>query len=180
MTRLAGLAATIAAAMLLIGADVVPDPLAPAHGGMVQCYDPHIEAKTCSAIGAYSFESDGTIQNEATVALPSGRDVLIMKTTTPVTVRDGAVCGPISKDAIKGASITLNGRHLPPDDASQIRVQVMIVMAARMGKQICTTYRAFKDEFYATVTVDGAPDPASSDYVRWVKPDDGYTVVVAQ
>ena len=77
MTRLATCAAAIAAAILFIGADTVPDPLAPAHSGMVQCYDPHTDVKTCRAIGAYSFESDGTIQNEATVALPDGRDTLI-------------------------------------------------------------------------------------------------------
>ena len=180
MTRLATCAAALAAAMLLIAADTVPDPLAPAHSGMVQCYDPNTDVKTCRAIGAYTFESDGTIQNQATFALPSGRDALVVKTTTPVIVRDGAVCGPFSKDAIKSASVFLNGRRLPPDDANQIRVQLMAVMADRFGKEICTSYRAFKDEFYASVKVDGAPDPAASDYVLWIKPDDGYTVVPAQ
>jgi hypothetical protein len=180
MTRLATCAAAVAAAMLLIAADTVPDPLAPAHQGLVQCYDPHTDVKTCRAIGAYSFESEGTIQNEATIALPDGRDTLIMKTTTPVTVRDGAICGPVSKDAIKSASIFLNGRRLPPDDANQIRVQLMAVMADRLGKEICTSYRAFKNEFYASVTIDGTPDSSGSDYVLWIKPDDGYTVVPSQ
>lgn len=180
MTRLSTLAAGFAAAMLLVGADTVPDPLAPARDGMVQCHDPRLDTKTCTGIGAYTFESDGTIQNQATFALPSGRDALVVKTTVPVTVRDGAVCGPISRDAIKTASVYLNGRRVPPDDANQIRVQLMAVLAARFGKEICTTYRAFKNEYYAAVTIDGAPDPASSDYVLWVKPDDGYTVVPAQ
>lgn len=177
MTRIAVLAVSAVAATLLM-ADSPIDPLAAARLGMVQCFDPHTEAKTCRAIGAYTFESDGTIVNETTVALPSDRNVLIMKTRSPVSVRGDAVCGPISRDAVKSASLTMNGRRLPPDDANQIRVQLQAVMAGRFDKALCTSYRPFRDEFYATVTVDGVVDSEASDYVRWVKPDDGYTVVL--
>jgi hypothetical protein len=178
MKRIAVLA--VFAAVPLLMADGPADPLAAARQGMVQCYDPHTETKTCRAIGAYTFESDGTITNEATVALPSDGNVIIMKTKSPVTLRGDAVCGPIGKDAIKTASLTEKGRRLPADDANQVRVQLQIVMAGRFGKELCTTYRPFHDEFYAKVTVDGVADPDASDYMRWVKPDDGYTVVLPQ
>lgn len=139
---------------------------------------PGVCAKTCRSIGAYSFESDGTIIYESTVALPSDGNVLILKTKSPVTVRGDAVCGLVSRDTIKTASLTEKGRRLPPDDANQVRVQLQMVMASRFGKESCTTFRAFKDESYAKVTLDGVADPDASGYMRWVKPDDGYTVVL--
>jgi hypothetical protein len=62
------------------------------------------------------------------------------------------------------------------DQANMVRVQVEMSMASRFGKEICTTYEPFKDESYAHVTIDGVNDTESMDYVRWVKPDEGYTV----
>jgi hypothetical protein len=177
MKRIAVLAAFAAFPTLLM-ADAPADPLAPAHQGLVQCYDPNIAAKTCRAIGAYTFESDGTITYETTVALPSDGNVIIMKTKSPVTLRGDAVCGPIDRDAIKTASLTEKGRRLPADDANQIRVQLQIVMAGRFGKESCATYQAFRDASYAKVTLDGVADSDASGYMRWVKPDDGYTVVL--
>jgi len=177
MTRIAILAA-LAATTAVALADEPTDPLAPARQGLVQCFDPGVGTKTCHAIGAFSFDSDGTITFENTVAIPSDGNALMVKTRSPVTIRGDAVCGPVSKDAIKTASITEKGRRLPVDDANQIRIQLMMVMASRFGKESCTTYKAFKDESYARVTLDGVADPDSSGYIRWVKPDDGYTVVL--
>lgn len=173
MNRLAVFAA-VAAAILLMGADA-PDPLAPARDGSLQCYSPSTASKTCRAIAGYTFESDGTILNEATVLL-SPDNMVIMRTTSPVEIRGDAVCGPLRKDDIKTAAIFMNGRKLEADQANMVRVQVQASMASRFGKEVCTTYTAFKDEFFARVTIDGVNDYDSSDYVRWVKPDEGYKI----
>jgi hypothetical protein len=171
MSRFAALAAT-AAAFVLLGADA-PDPLAPARAGSLQCYTPRPAQKTCRAIARYTFSSDGTIVNEAAVLL-SPDNFLVMKTVSPVEIRGNAVCGLLRKDDIKTAAIYMYGRKLEMDDANMVRVQVQLSLATRLGKEVCTTYEPYQDEFYARAAIDGVVD--SLDYVRWVKPDEGYTV----
>ncbi|MGH6870792.1 MAG: hypothetical protein ACREHE_04720 [Rhizomicrobium sp.] len=173
MTRTAALCA--APFLLLLMAADAPDPLAPARDGSLQCYDPRPLHKTCHALDGYTFDADGTIHNEATVLI-SPDEMIVMKTVSPVVVRDGAVCGPVRRADVMSAAIYMQGRKLPQEMAVQVRLKIAAAMTQRFDKEVCTTYAPYQDELYAHVTLDGQPDPESSDYVRWVKPDDGYTV----
>ena len=173
MTRAMAVAAA-AACVLLQGADAA-DPLAPARAGSLQCYGPHMVSKTCSALAGYTFNDDGTITDQASVMV-SPDQFIVMKTNSPVTIKGDAVCGALRKADIAAAKIYMHGQMMSPDEAIQVRMQLEAVMAPRFDKEVCTTYQPYNDKFYAHVTIDGVPDPGSSDYVLWVKPDDGYKV----
>src|SRR4051794_20914073 len=85
------------------------DPIAPAAHGKVQCYAPNMERKTCASIGAYTRRSDGTVDNRA-IVLVAPTPLVVMDTTTPTTIKAGAICGPIRASDIDAATITVDGK----------------------------------------------------------------------
>jgi hypothetical protein len=152
---------------------VTADPLAPARIGDVQCYTADPVRKTCRAMGGYSFGADGKILNKAEVVIQAS-PVMTMTTVSPVTVRDGAVCGPLS--GIDKAQISFRGRRLPEEDAASIRTQLLASMAPMLGKEVCTTYRRSGEWWIAEVTMDGVARPDMQDTVLWVPASAGYVV----
>ncbi len=149
------------------------DPLGPARIGDLQCYRPDTVRKTCRALAGYSFGADGKILNRAEVLLQDSPPVT-MTTVSPVTVKDGAVCGPVS--GIDKAQIAFRGRRIPEADAVPIRAQIQQSMAETLGKEVCTTYRRSGDWWVATVTMDGVARPDMQDTVLWVPASAGYSV----
>ena len=159
-------------AMALQAAPAV-DPLAPARIGDVQCYGADPVRRTCKAMGGYSFEADGRILNKAEVVLQDS-PLVTMTTVSPVTLKDGAVCGPLS--GVDKAQIAVRGRRLPESEAASIRVQLMESMKDVLGQEVCTTYRRSGDWWIAQVTMNGVARQDMSDTLLWVPPSAGYTI----
>lgn len=161
------------AAALQAAAPAAADPLAPARIGDLQCYGADPVRKTCRAMGGYSFAADGQILNKAEVVLQDA-PLVTMTTVSPVTVKDGAVCGPLS--GVDKAQIAVRGRRLPESEAAPIRVQLQQSMAKILGKEVCTTYRRSGEWWIAEVTMDGLARQDMNDTLLWVPPSAGYTV----
>jgi hypothetical protein len=147
--------------------------LAPARIGDQQCYGADPVRKTCRAIGGYSFEADGRILNRAEVVLQDS-PLVTMTTVSPVTVRDGAVCGPLS--GVDKAQIAVRGRPLPEVDAAPIRAQLLESMKSMLGQEVCTTYRRSGDWWIAEVTMGGVARPDMNDTLIWAPVSADYTV----
>lgn len=169
--RLVMAAVAVAVAFTAAGAD----PLAEGLAGKIQCYRPNVEKKTCGALSSYSTRRDGAILNTAEVML-SSNPVVVMRTTSTVTVKGEAVCGPVRKQDIDRATITVNGSELPDDKAVAARAQIAGAFKEMFGKEVCTAYVPNGDKFTAQVTLDGKLKPEYAQTVIWVKPEDGYTV----
>ena len=163
----------LAAALQAAAPAATADPLAPARVGDLQCYAADPVRKTCRALAAYTFGSDGRILNQAEVMI-STSPLLTMRTVSPVTVRDGAVCGEQSD--IDQAQIFFRGRRIGEGDAASIRTQLRAARSALEGQEICSTYRRSGDWWIAQVTVGGVARPDLQDTVMWVPASAGYTV----
>jgi hypothetical protein len=100
--------------------------------------------------------------------------LVTMKTVSPVTVRDGAVCGPLS--GVDQARITIDGQPADEAVAARVRAQLAAAMAPILGKEVCTTYRRDGDGLAAEVTIAGVARPEMRDTVLWVHPAAGYAV----
>lgn len=161
------------AAALQAAAPAAADPLAPARIGDLQCYGPDPVRKTCRAMGGYSFGADGKILNKAEVVLQDS-PLVTMTTVSPVTVRNGAICGPLS--GVDKAQIAVRGRRLPEADAAPIRARLLESMAPMLGQEVCTTYRRSGDWWIAEVTMAGVARQDLGDTLIWVPASAGYTV----
>ena len=151
-----------------------PDPLAPAASGQVQCYAP-TDHKTCASIAPYTANGDGSFANGATVLL-SKKPVVVMQTSTPVTIKAGAVCGSVTRDSIAKAALTVNGQAIPADRASPILQQISGSLRGVIDHEICTAYVPDGAGLVAKASMDGKAQPDQDQKVIWVSPSDGYTV----
>lgn len=151
------------------------DPLAPAARGLVQCYGPNSERKTCVSIGAYARDEKGVIQNTATVLMASSPQI-VMTTVAPVQVKAGAVCGFIRVSDLDTASFVIDGVAADATDAAAVRRAVAPAYAPFLEKEFCTVFRADGPGLVGEVTVGGQRRRDLDQRVRWVSPAEGYEV----
>jgi hypothetical protein len=159
----------IAAAAVLGAAPA--DPVAPAKQGLVQCYAPDPGKKTCRSMGGYAIQSDGTILNTASV-LVSPNPLIVMRTSAPVRIKDGAICGVISQADLDQASFTYEGKPLDGEGAAKLRTAIGSAMAPLVGREVCTAFVADGDMLSGQVSLDGVRKPDMDQKVLWVSPAD--------
>lgn len=152
-----------------------PDPLAPARGGQVQCYEPDVEQKTCESIGSYRFEPDGRIINKAEIALNEDVRIVVIA-EGEVYVRNDAECSSDSVTPDHILSIEIDGAALSGADFDAVRQQLATAMNEEIGEgEYCSTYHSRPDgSMVAKVTVAGEPRPDFTSTVRWVRREDGW------
>jgi hypothetical protein len=155
-----------------------PAPLFPATKDLVQCYQPDVVKKTCESIAEYRRLKGNTYVNTATVLISSTQPIAV-KTVSPVIVKNGAVCGYVSKSELLNGIVQVSGRDLPTEKASQILAKVAEAMAANLDREICTTYFREGTSLIARGTIGGA-EPFPEKRVVWIKRTDGYRVAPRQ
>lgn len=163
--------------LLLAGApEADADPLSRARSGELQCDGPDAAHHTCKAISSYVFAPDGAVTNQSeSVISPSGP--MIMRTSSQVAVRDGAVCGPVSGEDIDKAEIIFAGRPITGEQADQVKTQLKSGLGAMLGAEICTRFTPNDDGYKTQVTVNGqAAPPDAGVQVIWIKPGEGWKV----
>lgn len=167
---------TIAA---LVASAMLSDPLAPAWDGLVQCYGPDVERKTCMAIARYRRSSDGSILNDSEVLLSPSDPEIIIASTAPVFILDNMVCGSGVIKAGDVTSIRLDGATVTPkDDAQGLIPQIIATVNSFSGaREICTRYDERPEGGLApALFYDGKPGPVADLIVLWVRPEDGWRV----
>ena len=155
-------------------AQAYPNPLTPAGRGQIQCYAP-TDRKTCASMSVYTAKGDGTFANTNTIMM-SKKPVVLIKMTTPVTIKNDAVCGTVRAQDITAGSLNVDGQAVPADQAAVLLAKVAASAGGIVGHEICTSYVGDGSGFTAKATMDGVPQPNQNQPVIWVTPDDGYTV----
>jgi hypothetical protein len=153
------------------------DPLARARAGELQCDGPDLAHRTCKAISTYVFAPDGGVTNKSESVI-SASGPMIMRTSSHVAVRDGAVCGPVSGEDIDQAQLVFGGRPISGPQAEQVKTQLKTGLGPMLGAEVCTRFApAENNGFMTQVTVNGqAAPPEAGVPVIWIKPSDGWTV----
>lgn len=172
------IAAATVLAMALIGTPVAhaqSEPLGPARHGQVQCFEPDAANKLCAAMASYTFAPDGTINNASEVLI-FPEPVIVMRISSPVTVRAGAVCGPIRQQDIDRAQFTIDGQAAGDENAQTIRGQMAQQLASMINVEVCTTFVPVDGGLRADAVVGGTARPDLVQHVMWVRPADGYHV----
>ena len=154
----------------------LPDPIAPAMWGQLQCYMPDTARKTCASLAGYRANPAGGIDNATTVLL-SKSPVVTMETISPIEIKMGQVCGKIRRQDLDSATFTMAGRPFEAQQAAPIRAQLQTAFQNIFDHEICTAYTNQGAAMLAKATIDGVPTPPAADQqVLWVSPADGYTV----
>ncbi len=172
-------AAALVAACFVLAAPMAyaqdGDVLAPARAGQLQCYEPNVAAKTCQSIGAYAFNANGVIDNTADVLIMP-QPVVVMRVISPVTLRGGAICGPLTTTDIEGATFTIDGAAASPEDTQAIKTALTQQLAPMLNVETCISLTPVDGGFRADTAMAGTPRPDLAQRVIWVRPEDGYRV----
>lgn len=153
----------------------LPDPIAPAAAGKLQCYMPDVSHKTCNSLAGYRIGSDGAIQNTAWVLI-SKSPVITMETVSQVAVKAGKVCGVVREQDVENAKFATAEHALEAKQVGPLREQMKMAFKAIFNHELCTQYVADGDGFIANATMDGQALPGGEQRVIWVAPGDHYKV----
>ncbi|ATQ42291.1 hypothetical protein [Caulobacter mirabilis] len=149
----------------------IGDPLAPARAGQLLCQTPDAANKSCVVLNHFDFAADGAIVNRIDARL-SRKPWVGITMSTPVVVRDGAVCSPLK--GVDKAEVYQDGK--PADEATVARVRKGLgeMYAPYAGQEGCVAYKPGEGglDAYLTVGKDTAKVP---DRVIWVDPAAGWT-----
>src|SRR5262245_53705410 len=169
----------ITAALILAAAPSVPtvrDPLGPARSGQLQCFTPDPSRKTCGALAGYTWTPAGVIRVRADILMAPASLLIVMRASTSVEVRSGAVCGRVRARDIEGSTFTIAGRLVPQQMVQLASPQILSVMNGHINQEICATFVPSGRGFTTQLTIDGAAHPEISRTFIWVRPDEGYAV----
>lgn len=167
------------ALLALAGAPQEAGPLEPGRAGKLQCYGPNVAAKTCTAIGGYRFEADGTIFNDARNQI-NASPAIVLHATGRVYVKDGAECARAENRAEEITGIEIDGARLDGARFEAARQQIAANISAVLGDgEFCSTYTPNPDgTLKASVSVDGVARPEFESTVLWIEPNAGWTLAL--
>lgn len=152
--------------------------LAPAESGFVQCYEPNEISKTCASLASYTRNDDGTWNNTAVVLL-SPNETVTLETTTPVQIKEGAVCGFIRRADIMQGELRVSGRAVPAEQATSALAKIADGMAPLVDREICTEYLDAGESLVAKARISDGTIVVPNQRVKWVLPSQGYSVTPA-
>ena len=167
------------AALILAAAQSVPavtDPLGPARSGQLQCYTPDTSRKMCRALARYTWGPGRAIQIRADILMAPTNLLIVMRTSTSVEVRSGAVCGHVRARDIEASTFTFAGRPVPQQMVQLASPQILSVLRSHINKEICATFVPNGPIFSTQLTIDGVAHPEMAETFIWVRPNDGYVV----
>jgi len=166
--------AALALLFLAGPAEEFPDPIAPAAQGKLQCHVLDRARHTCQSLASYRPDGKGGFLNTADV-LFAHNSPEVMRTVTPVMIRDHAICGRLSRESFEKAQFFVDGRLLDAEMTFELRAAVLEDSDAMLDHEICTRYTQSGDHLVAHATIDGKPDETTMEVI-WVSPAEGYRV----
>lgn len=102
--------------------------------------------------------------------------LIVMRTSTSVEVRSGAVCGSVRARDIEASTFTIAGQSVPQQMVQFASPQILSVLRSHIDKEVCAAFVPNGSSFSTQLTVDGVDQPQVSETFIWVRPNDGYKV----
>jgi hypothetical protein len=152
-----------------------PNPIARGLAGELECTLPDRKRRTCRSMAQYVGDAEIGYTSKDSIALgktPGGD--MILKMSTPVRIKDGQLCGTLTRDILMRAQVFVGARALPPEQAAEGLDRMADTMSAMLDKERCGSYVEGAD---GTITAVGKGELGTMQVpIIWVKPEDGYSV----
>lgn len=159
---------------VLGGGPTAPDPLAPARDGKLQCHEPDLVNRRCDVLAHYEFATDGAITNVSQFMLTE-KPLTVVTTRTPLTVRNGEVCGDRKMSVV--SQVLIDGQPATAQEVTDVSAMMALALQSESGKQSCSRYRPDGQFLRSERFVDGVRDPDTDGIILWVDPGSGFSVL---
>lgn len=153
----------------------VANPLEPAERGLIECTKPNEGRKTCRAMAVYKPLGGGRYR-DTTVMLVANEGPALLEIEQAATVRDGTVCWRPTSATFTRGKLIVAGRRIDSRRAAPVLAAASKSVAGILNKELCSRYSSSFGDLTAKAFIDGVPRPELDSRIKWVGPDDGYTV----
>jgi hypothetical protein len=102
--------------------------------------------------------------------------LIVMRASTPVEARSGAVCGNVRARDIEASTFTIAGQPVPQQMVQLASPQILSLLRSHIDKEVCAAFVPNGSSFTTELTVDGVAQPQGSESFIWVRPNEGYAV----
>jgi hypothetical protein len=170
-----GARAASAATMAALATGKNSDPLASAARGLVECYTPDDQRKTCRVIASYTALGGGRYDSSS-LMLVSPQGPITLEINAPLVVKSGQACGTIQRRQLEAASVRVAGRLVDRATTDRIWAAVEQSLEPMINREVCTAYTSSASGMTATNIVDGRWLVDDEQQVKWIRPRDGYRV----
>ena len=151
------------------------DPFASARKGMLMCYAPDSDMKTCAALSRFEWDAEGNVWEDGELPISANPRVTV-KTKVKASIEGSTLC-EIVDDATPHAPIFLaNGKLVSEEDYKQYIEAYQSRFSQLYGKRVCIDISPYESVFITQVSVDGTPYPSATSRMRWVSADEGYVL----
>jgi hypothetical protein len=130
----------------------------------------------CRALAGYTWGPAGAIRVRGEILMAPSELLIVMRTSTSVEVRSGAVCGQVRARDIQASTFTIAGQPVPQQMVQLASPQILSVLRSHIDREVCATFVSNGSSFSTQLTVDGVDQPQVSETFIWVRPNDGYVV----
>lgn len=130
---------------------------------------------TRKRLASYRLVEGSTYSNTASILI-SPKGPVIFETTSPVTLKDGSVCGVMKPEDVSSGRIRVAGKLLDHAQAAPILANMATALSGMMNKEICVTYERSGEGLVEKAVIDGVYQADQDQAVEWVAPDAGYVV----
>ena len=173
--RITVILAAFAIATISQHAHANEDPLAPAKAGKMWCYEPDSENKTCRSFSRFEWDAAGTIWEEDELAF-SANPLVTMKVRDFTNVEGIAICQVAKKETFQKAVFMVDGKPATAEEDMTYRERYGNHFASLYGKKFCVEISPYENIFITQVTIDGTPYPSATSRLKWISPDEGYSL----
>ena len=162
--------------LFALGGASVAEQMAPARQGMLQCQMPDVLFKTCMSLSKVSQVGPGNYRFEGEILLDPNSPVVISERNT-TAVQGNSVCEVIRLSAIDSWTVAIGGKPANAAQTAKYRAVMKRRFAPLAGQTVCTAIVSDEQQTHRViVTIGGKRVPAFDYPMKWVAPDDGWTV----
>jgi hypothetical protein len=149
--------------------------MAPAKQGMLQCHGPDILFKTCDALSKVWQVGPDRYRFESEIVVDPDGPVLMTERNT-VTAQGTKLCETVRLAEIDSWTVKVAGAPASPAQAARYRGALKRKLAPISGKIACSAIIGGEQGFTVEATIGGKRVPAFDYAMKWVSPNDGWTV----
>ena len=151
------------------------DPFASAKKGMLMCYAPDSNMKTCTSFSRLEWDAEGNVWEDGELPISASPRVTV-KTKVKASIDGSALCEIVGDATLHAPIFLVDGKPVSEEDYKQYIEVYESRFSQLHGKRVCIDISPYESVFITQVLVDGTPYPSATYRLKWVSPDEGYVL----
>ncbi len=158
-----------------VAVEAGPNPIKRGLAGELECTMPDRKRKLCRGMAEYAGSAElGYVSKDSIYLGRSPDGDVTLKLTTPVHVKDGQLCGTLTRDIVMRGQVFVGARALPPEIAAEGLNHMTAKMTPILNKEHCGRFVEGPD---GIIKVSNELAGGSGEVpMIWVRADEGYSV----